>query len=290
MTAPNAQTEQNTVLVLRHPKNALPLTFGVRPSGELEDIARYLEGVGSGLAAGENWVEIYRGSTSAAPAAATQTLVISGGSGAVGGVINGVTVTGTWATSDAVSGGVVSAAIRASSNALVQGLVSASNLGATITLATAVAGNWVEICPVGGTPVRFTAIAGSQANGPGIPPTFSIDTSDTAAALALVAAINAYPGFKGKLFCSAALGVVTVIQLVQSATAAYRVQKSGSPITLSAAGAFANQATVVVWALQRGKLGNAVTLAASGTGVTATAARLTGGVGGDPTTPYLFRR
>lgn len=290
MTAPNAQTEANTLLVIRHPKNALPLTFGVKGVGDdVAAIARYLEGFAGGNVAGLNWLDIHRGSTAAAAKAALAVAVMATSSGTVGVVINGVTITVTWATSDIVSQTLLSAAIRASANALVAGLVAASNLGATITLATSVAGDYVEIQPIGageaGSPVRFTGVAGGAINGPGMPPQYSVDTSDTAAATSLAAAINAYPGFKDKLYAASAAGVVTVIQMVNSTTVKYRIQKSGSPITLSAAGAFAALASCLVWALQKGKLGNAQTIAASGTNVSilGSLTRLGGGVGGDPT-------
>lgn len=298
MTSPTAQTEANTLLVIRHPKRALPLTFGAKgPASDLQEISDYLSAVAGGAAAGENAVDIHRGSTAAAAVAALAVAVMATSSGTVGVVINGVTLTVTWATSDKVSQTLLSAAIRASSNALVAGLVGASNLGALVTLATSVAGDWVEIQPVGageaGAPVRFTGVAGAAINGPGHQPQYSVDTDDTAAALSLAAAITAYPGFAGKLYAASALGVVTILQLVNSTTVKYRIQKSGSPITLSAAGAFAAQASCVVWALQKGKIGNCITIAASGTNVSilGSLARLGGGVGGDTTLgPTTYRR
>ena len=60
-------------------------------------------------------------------------LTISGGAGAVGAIINGVTVTATWASSDTVSAGLAAAAINASVNALVQGFNFARHNHATAT-------------------------------------------------------------------------------------------------------------------------------------------------------------
>jgi hypothetical protein len=292
MTAPTAQTEQNTLLMIRHPKDALMKTVGDKGLAlDLVHVARYLEGVAMGAAPGENWVDVMRGSTSAVPVHALAVVVLSSGSGTVGAVINGVSLTATWASSDAASSTLIAAAIRASSNALVQGLVGASNLGATITLASVAAGDYIEIQPVGtaggGQAVRFTATAAAQSNGagPGANPTFDISGNDTADATALAAAINAYPGFKGKLYCASAAAVVTIIQMFNDTTVRFRVQKSASTFTLSAAGAFAALASTVVWALQKGKLGNCQTIAATGTGVSilGSLTRLGGGVGGDPT-------
>lgn len=78
-------------------------------------------------------------------------------------------------------------------------------------------------------------------------------TSDTATATALAAAINASTNalVKGLVTATSAAGVVTVK------------------------------------AFQPGKLGNAITLAASGTGATASGARLTGGAG-DDVAPVTF--
>lgn len=63
---------------------------------------------------------------------AAGTLTLSSGSGAVGGVINGTTVTDTWASSDANSAGLIAAAINA--NTTVNKFVSASASGAVVTV------------------------------------------------------------------------------------------------------------------------------------------------------------
>jgi phage tail sheath gpL-like len=86
---------------------------------------------------------------------------------------------------------------------------------------------------------------GGSINGVSITVTWG--TSDTATATALAAAINASTNalVQNLVTASAAAGVVTIT------------------------------------AVQKGKQGNTMTLAASGTGVTASGARLTGGTGGD---------
>src|SRR5687768_7319076 len=58
-------------------------------------------------------------------AKATGTLTIASGSGSVGGSINGVSVTVTWATSDTATAAALATAINASVNALVSGVVTA---------------------------------------------------------------------------------------------------------------------------------------------------------------------
>lgn len=294
MTAPNAQTEANTLLVLRHPKGSLPLTFGAKGTGaDLAAIARWLEGVAGGFAAGENAVDVHRGSTDAAPYAARAVAVMATSSGTVGVVLNGVTLTVAWGTSDVVTQTALAAAIRASVSAVVAGLVGASNLGATASLVSSVAGDWVEIQPIGGAPVRFTAIASDGVGGPGAQGTFKVGGTDTAAAAALVAAVKKHPLFKDRLYVANAAGVVTFLQMENSTTVKYRIQKSGAPITLSAAGNFAAQASCLIWALQKGKIGNCMTIAASGTNVSIlnTLTRLFEGVGGDPAAgPSVFLR
>lgn len=69
-----------------------------------------------------------------AEAQATGTLTISGGSGAVGGTINGVAITHAWTTSDANSAALVAADINASANALIAGIVTASAASNVVTV------------------------------------------------------------------------------------------------------------------------------------------------------------
>jgi phage tail sheath gpL-like len=99
--------------------------------GRLQKFANILNAAASGLR---------RGTVRYGTAVAAGTLTLSGGSGAVGGVINGVTVTATWATSDAVSAGLVAAAINASANPLVSEHVTAAANGAVVTLTSRRAG------------------------------------------------------------------------------------------------------------------------------------------------------
>lgn len=223
------------------------------------------------------------------PSVASGGVAISSGSGTVGVTINGVACTATWATSDTNSAGLVAAAINASTNALVAGLVSATNLGATITCSTVVAGDWVDVC---GT--RFTAAAGLPVeihSGQNLN-TFDCSTSDTATATSLAAKINAAPGVSRYVYAKSAAGVVYVFarQSVFSGTVTFSwptgqvptnvLTSSGSTIALSGA-ALAAGANVGICAAAEGVAGNQCTIAASGTGVTTlgSAARLTGGTG-----------
>ena len=228
--------------------------------------------------------------TATDPAFAVAGLAMSGGAGAVGGIINGVTVTAPYATSDANSCGLIAAAINASTNALVQGFVTANNLTATITLASVLAGQYVDICGY-----RFTATNGTPATlvSGGNLGNFDISGNDAADATALAAAINAMPGLSR--FVSA-LAVSNAVRLFArrfsfSGTATFSwpsgrdvppnvIAASAATFTLSgsslAAGAF-----VGINACQPGVAGNAITIAPSGTGVTVlnSAARLVNGAG-----------
>lgn len=296
MTAPNIQSEQNTLLMLRHPRGALPLTFGNEVGDDLVALGQWLQAVGGGVHGGEAWVDIHRGSTNAVPTNALAVVVFATSSGTVGATLNGVAITVAHTGADPASQTLFAAAVRASGNALVQGLLGASNLGATITLASVAVGDYVEIQPIGtnsfGQPVRFTAVASAGVNGPGALGTFSQTGTDTADAAALAAAINAHPRFRNRLYAVSAAAVVTLIQLENSTTVRYRIQKSGATLTLSAAGNFAALASTVVWSLQRGKIGNAQTIAASGTNVSilGSLTRLGGGVGGDSASPTQYMR
>ncbi len=211
------------------------------------------------------------------PSFAVGGLAMSGGAGAVGGIINGVTVTATFASSDINSCGLVAAAINASANALVQGFVTANNLSATLTLTSVAAGATVDICGY-----RFTATTGTPAAIVSGGNLFNFDVSgnDTADATALVAAINAAPGLSRYVSAVSTTNVVRVFarQYLFSGTATFTwptapgtptntLVSQASSIVASAA-SLAASAFVGINACIPGVAGNAITLALSGTGVT----------------------
>ncbi len=111
-----------------------PFSAGVvtaSKKGRLQRFANILNTTASGLR---------RGTVRYGTAVATGTLTLATSSGAVGGVINGVTVTATWATSDTVTAALIAAAINASANALVNEHVTATSAGAVVTLTNKRAG------------------------------------------------------------------------------------------------------------------------------------------------------
>lgn len=229
-----------------------------------DDLARVINATGSGTRPGITTIRYGK-------RPAFGTLSLSGGSGAVGGNINGVTVTATWATSDINSAGLVAAAINASSDALVANLVQASNYSGTVTLATCTAGTILDI-----TGVRFKAMA-SVASSP-VFGEFSIAGNDTADAVALAEAINVHPQLRDRVRATSALGVVTVMSIPAVPVNKNITVISGSGVTTT--GILALSVIVHVSALNLGTVGNCITLVASGTGVTASGARLTNGTVG----------
>lgn len=98
----------------------------------------------------------------------------------------------------------------------------------TLTAASAVAG---DVCNVGG--IVFTGVTG--ATGVGKPTSFSVDTSDTAAAADLVTQINAHPSLASTVKATSAAGVVTV-RAVTSGTAGNAIVLTGTAVRLAASG------------------------------------------------------
>lgn len=197
------------------------------------------------------------------------TLALSSGADAVGGVINGVTITDTWATSDTVSAGLIATAINASTDPLVQYLVEASNIAGTLTLSGALASVTVDICGF-----KFRSVGTATPTGVD---EFTIAGTDTADAASLAAAINKHPAASHFLRATNSSGVVTVWLTSGSIPTGFTNRLIGATGITAGAATLAAGATVYVTSLDKGEVGNMCTLAASGTGVTASGARLTGG-------------
>lgn len=281
-----------TLVALRHRR---PLDYGTAPGSSTinrrgrELFRRYANLVTAALGASSD-NEYALAYSSADPAYAVAGLAMSGGAGTVGVTLNGVAVTATYATSDTNSCGLVAAAINASSNALVAGFVTASNLTATLTLTSTVAGDFVNIC---GT--RFTAVSGTppQIVSGGNLCNFDISGNDAADATALAAAINSAPVVSRYVSALAVSNVVRLFarQYAFSGTATFAWPSgpgvpansiiSGSGTIVASAASLAAGAFVGINACMPGISGNTITTAASGTGVTVlnSAARLVNGAG-----------
>lgn len=208
--------------------------------------------------------------------------------GSVGGSIAGVSTTVTYATSAIASATALAAAINAL--ATINRKVTATNLEMVLTLATAVAGDTVRVCGV-----PFTGRTGTPTKAG----EFSVDTSDTAAALSLATAINQHPSLALRYRAWSALGVVHIVRTTVGLNTGNKVAglkfeglvNPGpySTITINTAKPTAT-AYITILAAVPGDIGNEVRLTASGTGVTAltngSAGFLGQGTGGG-LVPYL---
>lgn len=96
---------------------------------------------------------------------ASGTITLATASGVVGVTINGITVSRSWTTSDAVTAGLIAGDINARPEGIITGLVSASAVGAVVTITSllgGVAGNAFTIAAVG---TGVTASAARLAGG-----------------------------------------------------------------------------------------------------------------------------
>ncbi len=167
--------------------------------------------------------------------------------------------------------------INSSTTALVSKHVEASNWAGSVTLSNCTAGTKLMIGMH-----EFTAVA-TAANVVNVGD-FSISSTDTNDAVALVNAINAHPVLCHQVVASNSSGVVTIRQrrgtsalTTMHVSAVPTVTPSGMSITTQ----FVATSVVLISALHEGQSGNAVTTASSGAtvAITGSLARLTGGTG-----------
>lgn len=195
-------------------------------------------------------------------------------SGAVGAVINGVTVTVTW-TADIASMTALMAAVNASVDPFVQYQVQATNTRSLVTLTSTPAGAILRLGQFNFTAVAAPALVQNWGD-------FDISGSDTADALALATAINQHPQASKYWVANSAGAVVSVFLF--SSISPVDGSTSTAMLTTNTAIAIAAQpvagATGCIASYARDRSSNAITLVASGTGVAVTGTgRLTGGSG-----------
>lgn len=204
---------------------------------------------------------------------ASGTVTYSSSSGAQTVVINGVTVYNATGASDAANATAAAAAINASSNALVLGHVLATSSAGVVTIYAAYAGvrgNAVTLAATGtgatASGARLTGGALAQGEGVQASGTVTISGADggTYATTINGVTINA-TGTNGNDTATAA-SIVTAIQASTNALV------RGLVVASSSVG------VVTITATRGGISGNTITLAATGTGATASGTRLTGGV------------
>lgn len=146
---------------MRSPNRTLVLRLGYVDERVLSqasfslDKRRALNQLGNhliGLASGTQQGTISYATDAADWVAATGTVTIASGSGSIAAIINGVTTSVTWATSDTNTATLLAAAINASANALVAPFVSASSALGVVTItadAKGVGGNAITLAASG---------------------------------------------------------------------------------------------------------------------------------------------
>jgi uncharacterized membrane protein len=199
-------------------------------------------------------------------------LVMTGSSGAVGAQIGGVLTTVAWATSDTASQTALAAQIRAL--ATVNRKVTATNVAAKFTIASALAGQYVDAM---GT--RFTAISTTPANAG----EWQRGVSDTADALSLSLAINRHPSTALRYRAVSVLGVVWVFCSTDRSLQPNKLEQVTNPgsfstITIQNAVPVAGPNLAII-AVNSGDIGNEVRAVASGTNVTIVTAGSVGFLG-----------
>lgn len=142
----------STLFVINHTSPLDPGGTASPTRGKKELLRRFVNFLMGAISGAKivSGFDIYPDGATAAAASGTVTLATA--SGAVGAIINGVTVTATWATSDANSASLIAAAINASTNALVQHHVTASASGAVVTITSAkkgIGGNTITLAASG---------------------------------------------------------------------------------------------------------------------------------------------
>lgn len=219
-------------------------------------------GVLSGVERGSSYTLVGSGTDAATGCTAG---ISASGSGTVGLSISAVALTATWATSDTVSAGLIAAVINASTNAKIQYLYGATNLKASITLASVLVGTTITLAGF-----RFTAISGTvESNKDG---EFVIGGTDTADANSLCLAIQRHPYASKYLF---ALNVAGVVNVFPKSAAWFTgpnspenaVRASAATVTVTNA-TFVASAYYGIYAKLPGKWSNGIVIAASGTGQT----------------------
>ena len=121
-----------TVVEFIHPEDDITLPSGTSRGRILAALINKITAYVGGLFRSTSSVQVGQGG-----AKATGTLTLASSTGTVGGSINGVAITVTWATSDTATAAALATAINASANALVAGVVTATSALGVVTLTAA---------------------------------------------------------------------------------------------------------------------------------------------------------
>lgn len=184
----------------------------------------------------------------------------SSGSGTVGFIVNGRSITETWATSDAASMAAWVTLFNADTNAAIANIVYAGGArNGNAACASVVAGDTFTLAGI-----TLTAVAGTRQFRQ-----FSKDTSDTATAADLAAAINADPVLGYFYAAYGSSGNCLIYPKYTGTTAptqlANEVMSASATITLTQ---FAAGASACLYARVPGAASNAITIEKTGTGAT----------------------
>jgi phage tail sheath gpL-like len=143
------------------------LGSGKEPIEGLRTLGNFFDGMACGTKFGTVDVQTNGGTA----VAASGTVTISSGSGAIAAVINGVSISVTWATSDNNTASLLKTAINASANALVAGIVAATSATNVVTITAATkgtTGNCITLSATGtgatASGARLTGGANASAN------------------------------------------------------------------------------------------------------------------------------
>jgi len=241
---------------------------GSRSTGlrmDLQRFIKFLKGTIGGETSASDRRTVYKGTQRA-----TGTITIaSSDTGTYGNTINGVTVNATGITDDQHTALAIANALNASTDPLVQNYIDASNDSATIALASVLPGSSITIC--GYTLNAIATAAGATGSNE-----FLVGTgNNTTDATALKNCINNLEGLRELVFATSSSATVTV-HSIRPASELFdkAVLSAQNTFTITA---FASSKVVLVTARRKGLFGNAITLAVTGTGSTASGARLTGG-------------
>lgn len=251
--------DSSTVVVIDH-TDKLNLSDPNPKGGRqaLQKVINLLKGLASGNKRGVG-VDIFPDGSEAKPGVAHITLASCAANTVI--EINGApftAITGSIVSgndefdidgTDAADATDLARAINASTHAAISGLVKAvAPAYDKLTAATAVAGDTFVVTLADGTVHRFVGQAGASTVGS---KHFSIDTGDTETATDIAAQVNGYAPFTDKLAASSSSAVVTFRSLDGNT-----FTLAGTATTLAESGG----ATVTVSAIQKGGLGNAITV------------------------------
>lgn len=238
-----------------------------RSTGLRLDIRRFRQHL-RGTIGGETGITdrrtVFKGTTRA-----TGTVSVSSGSGTVTTVVNGVTVSSSTANADdTVTAAKQVTDINASTDPLVQYFVDAASDAATVTLASVVYGSTIRICGYDLNSIKSAAGATGSNE-------FRVGVDDNTDATALKTCINGLAGLNELVFATVATNVVTV-HSIRPVSEMFDKAIVSAQTTFTIV-AFAASKVCLVTSRRKGLFGNAITLAVTGTGMTASGARLTGG-------------